>query len=137
MKILLAFIGFSSGAAVAAGVFSLITILGIIPRLCDRLGLASHTYLSETLIAIGGTLGSLLTVYQFPIPWGNCFLAVFGIYAGIYIGSLTMALAESLKVIPILCQRTNFKIGIAVIVTAIALGKGFGSLYQLYLMGGK
>lgn len=137
MKILLAFIGFSSGFAVAGGVFSLITILGIIPRLCDRLGLAAYTYLSETLIIIGGTLGSLITVYQFPIPFGNCFLAVFGIYAGIYIGSLTMALAESLKVIPILCQRTNFKVGIAVIITAIALGKGFGSLYQLFLMGGK
>lgn len=137
MKILLAFIGFSSGFAVAGGVFALITILGIIPRLCDRLGLASYTYLSETLITIGGTLGSLITVYQFPIPWGNCFLAIFGLYAGIYIGSLTMALAESLKVIPILCQRTNFKLGIAVIITAIALGKGFGALYQLFLMGGK
>lgn len=137
MKILLAFIGFSSGFAVAGGVFALITILGIIPRLCDRLGLASYTYLSETLIMIGGTLGSLISVYQFSIPFGNCFLALFGIYSGIYLGSLAMALAESLKVIPILCQRTKFKLGIAVIITAIALGKGFGSLYQLFLMGGK
>ncbi len=137
MKILLAFIGFSCGFAVAGGVFALITILGVIPRLCDRLGLAGYTYLSETLIMIGGTLGSLLTVYQIPIPFGYWFLALFGIYTGIYIGSLAMALAESLKVIPILSQRTNFKIGIAVIITAIALGKGFGTMYQLFLTGGK
>ncbi len=137
MNILLAIIGFASGFAVASGVFALVTILGIIPRLCDRLGLASYTHLMETLIMVGGTIGSIITVFHISIPFGLWFLAILGLFAGIYIGSLAMALAETLKVVPILCQRTNLKLGIAIIITAIALGKGFGTFYQLFLMGGQ
>lgn len=137
MNVLLAIIGFASGFAVASGVFALVTILGIIPRLCDRLGLASYTHLMETLIMVGGTVGSILTIYHINLPFGLCFLAIFGLFAGIYIGSLAMALAEVLKVVPVLCQRTNLTLGIAVIITAIALGKGFGAFYQLFLMGGQ
>ncbi|MDO4166190.1 MAG: stage V sporulation protein AB [Eubacteriales bacterium] len=137
MNILLAIIGLASGFAVASGVFALVTILGIIPRLCDRLGLATDTHLMETIITVGGTVGSIITIFRISMPFGICFLAVIGLFAGIYIGSLAMALAETLKVVPILCQRTNLKLGIAVIITAIALGKGFGTFYQLFLMGGQ
>lgn len=137
MKILLAIIGFSSGIAVASGVFALISILGIIPRLCDRMGYASKTYLMETLIALGGTAGGIITVFHISIPAGIWLLAVFGLFAGIYIGALAMALAEEIRVIPIVCQRTRLKIGIAILITAVALGKGFGTFYQLYLMGGQ
>lgn len=137
MNILLAFIGFSSGFAVASGVFALITILGVIPRLCERMGHAGDTYLMETLIALGGTTGSIITVFQLSLPSGSWFLALFGLFAGIYIGSLSMALAEILRVIPILCQRTKLKLGIAIIISAVALGKGFGTFYQLFIMGGQ
>ncbi len=137
MNILLAIIGLASGFAVASGVFALITVLGVIPRLCDRMGYASGTYLMETLIALGGTTGSIITVFNLSIPLGAWILLVFGLFAGIYIGSLSMALAEEIRVIPILCQRTRLKAGIAIIITAIALGKGFGTFYQLFIMGGQ
>lgn len=137
MNILLAIIGFSSGFAVASGVFALVTILGVIPRLCDRMGHAGDTYLMETLIMLGGTTGSILTVFQVSIPAGSWLLAVIGLFAGIYIGCLSMALSEVLRVIPILCQRTKLKMGIAIIITAVALGKGFGTFYQLFIMGGQ
>lgn len=137
MNILLAIIGFSSGVAVASGVFALISILGVIPRLCDRMGYASKSYLMETLIALGGTVGGIITVFRISIPLGLWILAVFGLFAGIYIGALAMALAEEIRVIPIVCQRTRLKIGIAILITAVALGKGFGTFYQLYLMGGQ
>ncbi len=137
MNILLAIIGFSSGVAVASGVFALISILGVIPRLCDRMGYASKSYLMETLIALGGTVGGIITVFHISIPVGIWILAVFGLFAGIYIGALAMALAEEIRVIPIVCQRTRLKIGIAILITAVALGKGFGTFYQLYLMGGQ
>lgn len=137
MNILLAIIGLASGFAVASGVFALITILGVIPRLCSRMGYASDTHLMETLIALGGTAGSIITVFHLSIPLGAWFLAIFGLFAGIYIGSLSMALAEEIRVIPILCQRTRLKYGIAIIITAVALGKGFGTFYQLFIMGGQ
>lgn len=131
-NILLAVIGFAGGFAVAGGVFAFISILGIVPRMSDCLGLASHIYQMETIIAIGGITGCVMTVYQVHLGIGTVGLALFGLFAGIFVGALAMALAETLKVIPVLCQRTNLRLGISVVITCLALGKALGSLYQLY-----
>jgi len=130
-KILLSIIGFSGGIAVAGGVFAFISILGIIPRMADRLGLASHIYQMETVVAIGGIAGSFMTVFQIHLGIGIVGLAIFGLFAGVFVGSLAMALAETLKVIPVLCQRTKLCMGIPVLITVLGLGKALGSLYQL------
>lgn len=58
------------------------------------------------------------------------------LFAGIFVGSLAMSLAESLKVIPIMFKRTKLATGIPVIVVMIALGKGLGTFYQLFICGG-
>lgn len=122
-----------SRISVASGVFALITILGVIPRMTDRFGLASRTYPMETVIMLGGTAGNLLLIYEPHIPFGVVFLAVIGLFSGVYIGCLSMALAEVLKVIPILCTRTKLQHGIAIIITAMAIGKCLGTLYQMCL----
>ncbi|MCH5267157.1 MAG: stage V sporulation protein AB [Lachnospiraceae bacterium] len=136
MTILLAFIGLAAGLGVAGGVFALISVIGVIPRIAEKFGIACHTYQMETIIMLGGTLGSIMTVYTPRVPLGVVFLSVSGLFAGIYVGAFAMALAETLKVIPILCMRTRLKHGIAIIVTAIAIGKGLGTLYQMYFLGG-
>lgn len=128
----LAVIGFAGGLAVAGGVFAFISILEMIPRLADRLGLASRTYQLETVIFLGGMSGCLITVYDVPIRLGSIGLAVFGLFAGIFIGCLAMALAETLKVIPVMVQRTNLTVGLPVLITAMAMGKALGSFYQMY-----
>ena len=63
-NIILAVIGFSGGVSVAAGTFALITILGIVPRLMGALKIGCEIYKMETVIALGGTIGSLITVYK-------------------------------------------------------------------------
>ena len=131
-KILLSIIGFSGGIAVAGGVFAFISVLGIIPRLADRLGLASHIYQMETVVAIGVIAGSFMTVFQIHLGIGIIGLAIFGLFAGVFVGSLAMALAETLKVIPVLCQRTKLRMGIPVLISVLGFGKALGSLYQLY-----
>lgn len=130
--ILLAVIGFAGGLGVAGGVFAFISILEMIPRITDRLGLASRTYQMETVIFLGGMFGCLITVYDIPVRLGSIGLAAFGLFAGIFIGCLAMALAETLKVIPVLVQRTNLTVGLPALMTAMALGKSLGSFYQLY-----
>lgn len=130
---ILVLIGFSGGVAVAGGVFAFISILGIIPRLADRMGLASHIYQMETTIAVGGICGCILTVFQVDVKIGIAGIALFGLFAGIFVGTLAMALAETLKVIPVLCQRVNIRMGIPVLITVIAVAKAVGCFYQLYL----
>ena len=114
------------------GVFAFISILGIIPRMADRFGLADHIYQTETVIALGGVSGAVLSVFQFHLGIGMIGLVIFGLCAGAFVGAVAMSLAETLKVIPILFQRTNLQMGLPVIITALAIGKFVVSILQLY-----
>ena len=131
----LAIIGFAGGVSVAAGTFALITALGIIPRLASRMGVAEHVYKLESAIVLGGTIGSLLSVYHFPMRIGDVGIIIFGLFAGIFVGCLSMALAEAIRVFPILCQRINLNYGIYLLIFMMAAGKALGTLYQMYFEG--
>ena len=128
----LAIIGFAGGVSVAAGTFALITALGIIPRLASRMGVAEHVYKLESAVVLGGTIGSLLSVYHFPMRIGDVGIIIFGLFAGIFVGCLSMALAEAIRVFPILCQRINLNYGIYLLIFMMAAGKALGTLYQMY-----
>ena len=128
----LAIIGFAGGVSVAAGTFALITALRIIPRLASRMGVAEHVYKLESAIVLGGTIGSLLSVYHFPMRIGDVGIIIFGLFAGIFVGCLSMALAEAIRVFPILCQRINLNYGIYLLIFMMAAGKALGTLYQMY-----
>ena len=128
----LAIIGFAGGVSVAAGTFALITALGIIPRLASRMGVAEHVYKLESAIVLGGTIGSLLSVYHFPMRIGDVGIIIFGLFAGIFVGCLSMALAEAIRVFPILCQRINLNYGLYLLIFMMAAGKALGTLYQMY-----
>lgn len=128
----LAIIGFAGGVSVAAGTFALITALGIIPRLASRMGVAEHVYKLESAIVLGGTIGSLLSVYHFPMRIGDVGIIIFGLFAGIFVGCLSMALAEAIRVFPILCQRIKLNYGIYLLIFMMAAGKALGTLYQMY-----
>ena len=131
-EVALAIIGFAGGVSVAAGTFALITALGIVPRLAARMGVAGQVYKLESVIVLGGTIGSLLSVYHFPMRIGDVGLVIFGIFAGIFVGCLSMALAEAVKVFPVLCQRINLSYGIYLLIFMMAAGKFLGTLYQMY-----
>jgi stage V sporulation protein AB len=133
-NIVLSVIGFSGGIAVAGGVFAFISILGIIPRMADRMGLASHIYQMETVIAAGGIAGCVVSIFQVHLGIGMAGLIIIGLFAGAFVGSLAMALTETLKVVPVLCQRANLRFGLPILITALGVGKAVGSLFQLYFV---
>ena len=85
-----------------ARIFAFITMLDVIPRLTQRTGTAVHLYGYENMIILGGTLGNILFLFVGNFPVSYVGLAVFGLFSGIFIGCLAMALAESLRGIPIL-----------------------------------
>lgn len=93
--ILLGVIGFAGGISVAGGVFAFISILEMLPRLASRLHTANRVYFLENCIFLGGVTGAVLTVFHISIPFGSATLAVFGLFSGIFVGCLAMALAET------------------------------------------
>ena len=143
-KILLAFFGLCAGGVIAAGVYAFLAIIGVFVRLMGKTGTRKHIFLYETVIILGGVLGNILDIYEFPIymgPYiGTLFICVFGLSVGIFVGCLALAIAEMLNTIPIFARRIQFRHGLGFAVLSVALGKMVGSLIyfsqQIFLTGG-
>ena len=128
------FVGISAGGAASAGVFALITVIGILPRWAGRTRTARHVRLYEWSIIFGGTLGNLYFLLQPKLAGGVVGETAVGLFIGLFVGGLVMSLAEILDVFPILLRRARIQVGIPWMVLSIGLGKVLGScLYFLNL----
>lgn len=125
------------GAVSAAGIFAIITSVGLINRYAKVTNTARNIRLYEDMIILGATLGNIWLLYEIQLPLGIPGVMVFGLISGIYVGSFAVCLAETVKAIPVLVRRTRIAGGIGWLVLCIALGKGIGSLVyylRLYVM---
>jgi len=132
-QVILGIIGLAGGVTVAAGLFSFIIALGVVSDFADRTKTGNRVHLYEDSIATGGILGNIFFIYQIHLPLGTVFLAVFGLFSGIFVGAWIMALAEVLNVFPIFIRRVKLIRCIPYLILGIALGKGIGSLIYFYL----
>ena len=88
--------------------------------------------ISHQLFGMGETTAVWHTI-------GNFLLILFGIFSGIFVGCLALAIAEMLNTIPIFARRIGFRHGLGLAILAVALGKLVGSLIYfaqaVYLYG--
>ena len=135
-KILLAFFGLCAGGIIAAGVYAFLAIIGIFVRLMGKTGTRKHIMLYETIIILGGVLGNILDIYEFPIYmgafFGHVFLIIAGLSLGIFVGCLVMSLAETLKALPVISRRIHLAVGLQYLIFALAAGKMAGSLVYFW-----
>lgn len=123
----------ASGLTISTAIYAFIAKLGVIPRLLARTNTAKYTRLFENGIVIGGILGNLYTFFHIHLPITVVGMLIIGLFWGIYVGCLAMAIAETLDVIPYFINKSKLKMGISGIIIAIALGKGSGTLLQLFM----
>lgn len=127
-QILLGIIGFSSGAVIAGGMFSFLIGLGLISIFADRTHTGKYILMYEDSITLGGILFNIFFIYQIRIPAGDIFLAVLGIFSGIFVGCWAMALADILNVFPIFIRRLKIVRTIPYLIIGLSLGKTAGAL---------
>ena len=120
-------VGLSAGAAASAGVFALITVIGILPRWAGHTRTARHVSLYEWSVILGGTAGNLIFLLQPPLSGKPILEAAAGLFMGIFVGGLIMSLAEVLDVFPILLRRGRIQSGIPWMVLSIGIGKMLGA----------
>ena len=120
-------VGLSAGAAASAGVFALITVIGILPRWAGHTRTARHVSLYEWSVILGGTAGNLIFLLQPSLPGKEILEAAAGLFMGIFVGGLIMSLAEVLAVFPILLRRGRIQSGIPWMVLSIGIGKMLGA----------
>lgn len=150
--LLLGFSGFCFGVLTAAGVFTVLTAVGLVPRFVGETHSAKEVILYENLIIAGTIFGGVFSVFSDiwtsgaethnSMPTGNVlilsytFLGIAGLFAGMFVGCLALAIAEMLDSIPIFTRRISFRHGLGCMILSIALGKVFGSLlFFLYRFG--
>ena len=127
-NLLLVFIGFGGGMAIAAGTFALITTIGVIPQITDVTKTAKYVTFYEMAVLGGAVVGNYLTTFPISLSLPSWILGIFGIFGGIFIGCLATALAEALNITAIFTRRLRLHTGIAWIILSMALGKVLGSL---------
>lgn len=161
-QFLLGVIGISSGLIVSAGVFTVLIAVGLIPRFAGKMHVARKIFVLEETVVLGTLAGGFFSIFS---DWGQVgafvrkhelfgnaategvwnlvgtiFLIVFGVFAGIFVGCLALAIAEMLNTIPIFARRIGFRHGLGIAILAVALGKLTGSIIyftqQVYMYGG-
>lgn len=146
--LLTVFAYFGFGLLSSGGVFTVFVTVGLVPRFADKTHTAAKIVLYENCIVAGAVLGCIFSVYgEFftekfgkaalsVIPnwglWGNLILAVFGIFAGMFVGCFAIAIAEMLDTIPIFTRRISLGKGVGIVMLCLALGKTVGSLIYFY-----
>lgn len=134
-------IGGSAGLMVSAGVFTVLFVVGLVPRFAGRTDTAWCEILYEEFLIFGALFAGALSIFPVKGSLGalmgqmpgsgvvlNGLLILIGLFAGIFVGCLSIALSEVLDGIPIFARRISFKKGLSIAVLAIALGKITGSL---------
>lgn len=161
-QIFLAILGLSFGLFAAGGVFTVLISVGLIPRFAGKMHVSKKVLLFEEAVIAGTLTGNFFSVFErygevgdFIIDnhllgkgsteeiWyaaGVVILIIFGLFAGIFVGSLALAIAEMLNSIPIFSRRIGFRHGLGVVILAMALGKAAGSMIYfaqaVFLHGG-
>ncbi len=136
--VLLFFIALAGSFLTSAGVYALITVVGIVPRMAAKTNTANKMRYYESCIILGGTIGNALCFFGRYVPllpvlrWG--IMILIGLFSGIFVGCLVMALAESLQVMPIFYRRIRLSVGLPLVLASFAIGKSLGALFYFWYL---
>lgn len=129
---LFALAGLSGGLLVAGGLFAFLTMVGVVTRLAAGTKTAKYLNFYEDMALLGGTVGNVAYLYHVGLPTGILGFVLYGLGAGIFTGCLAAALAEVVKMLPVLSERVKLKEGMVGIMVVFALGKMAGALLDLF-----
>lgn len=128
----MAIVGFGGGMIAAGGMVALLIGLGITPRFAGITHTADRILLYEDFTMLGAVVGNVLQLYEPSLAVGKIGLAVYGLGAGMFLGAWILALAEMVDVFPIAIRRLKIKVGVPLIIVAVAAAKICGSLLYFY-----
>lgn len=149
----LAFTSCSFGLLSAAGVFTVLVAVGLVPRFAGKTHTGKKVILYEEMVIAGTSIGGVVSIFENNSQLGNwvlrlgvaenawqiggsTLLGIYGLFGGMFIGCLALAIAEMLDSIPIFSRRIGFRHGMGIAVCAMAAGKIFGSVVYFVLQMG-
>lgn len=137
-SVFLAVIALGFGFLSSSGILTVLLAVGLLPRYIGRLHEAKRIILFENLIVIGTMCGSFVTLLVLPVGeqglglLGALIEVFYGLFSGVFVGTLALAIAEMLDAFPIFFRRARIQNGHRYIILAIALGKAVGAFVYFY-----
>lgn len=131
-QFLMGILGLMAGFIIASGTVAFIISIGIVPRYAGITRTASQVRWYENCCILGAVVGNLVYLWQGHLPFGTFGLALYGLFAGIFLGSWVIALGEVVDIFAILCRRIGLTRGAPFIIICMAVGKTLGSLLYFY-----
>jgi len=146
-SVFLIILGGSYGFLAAAGVFTVLVAIGLVPRFAGKTHTAGKVLIYEEMVIFGTITGGIVSVFpeyfrpaefvrehlgQYQGIWevfGVFGQGTFGLFAGMFVGCLALAIAEMLDSIPIFARRVSFRHGLGLVILCMALGKLSGALF--------
>lgn len=142
-QLVLLLLGWMSGVAVSAGTFAFLLVIGVVPRMLRTTNLMQKVLTVEMVIVAAVTLGNIVSLWDEPgysaiYEWGgtigegigHALLGLYGVSAGIFVGCISVALAEILHIFPILFRRLKMSSGLSALMFSMAFGKCAGALFS-------
>ena len=139
--VLAVFVAFLAGVGVSAGTFAFILVIGVVPRIMGRMEI-KDVVLIENVIVLGVVLGNISSTFevivynsnfQYMDVLGHAVMILYGISTGVFVGCISVALAEILHTFPILFRRFNLNKGLKLVIFSMAIGKVVGCIYYFLL----
>ena len=139
--VLAAVVAFLAGIGVSAGTFAFILVIGVVPRIMGRMEI-KDVVLIENVIVLGVVLGNISSTFevivynsnfQYMDVLGHAVMILYGISTGVFVGCISVALAEILHTFPILFRRFNLNKGLKLVIFSMAIGKVVGCIYYFLL----
>lgn len=135
--VFLAVVGLSAGLLISFGMFTVLFVLGLIPRFAGKTRTVNKLILYEESVIWGCVIGGIYSVFYKWIDIARVLgeigslitLSFCGVFAGAFVGCLALAIGEMLNTIPIFSRRIGFRHGLGLAITSMAFGKFIGSLY--------
>ena len=140
IDVFLMLFGVSAGLLISFGMFTVLFVLGMIPRFAGKTHTGDKIIWYEESVILGCVVGGGYSLFynwidmdQYLGVMGSLIvLGICGIFAGIFVGCLSLAIGEMLNTIPIFTRRIGFRHGLGLAVTSMAFGKLVGSLYYFF-----
>lgn len=145
-ELLLLLIGLCGGMLISGGVFTVLTTVGLTTRFAGKTKTTKQVIHYENFIMYGTIFGCFVSIYLDRIHvwmsflWEtidknimfiiiNAFQILYGLFSGVFVGCLALAIAEMLDAIPIFSRRINFREGLRYVIYGLAAGKVVGSFF--------
>lgn len=126
--ILSAITGLCAGVVSGTALCAFYVALGVFSKTAQSLNMKNAGNVMVASAAVGGLLGTAITLFDFKILIGEAFGAVFGIFGGIYVGIVIACLAEVTDAIPMIKNYGLSRRVIVVLLSGFVLGKTAGAL---------